>query len=294
MHTTRLDWARSATLPSDASLCARRAQAGERATRVVVTDPRGKRMRSSRRDAFGGASGAGRCREPTLRHPARTLPVVEESRDTLNGVPLRCTARRVKSYALPPRVLDNGSGRRADPCVGSGGYSWQTTLSERHSLYLGYVTNTYARVYDEPLESVIVDAYARGFADLYDGSKDMSEVAATLPSDPREMFQPEFLKAFAAGEETWLARALTMNDLFDWTPQAPVRFYYGARDQDSPPADTQFTVDHMRSRGADVSAVKVGDVDHDEVPLIAVPHIRSWFDRIAAQGAHAEAPPQSK
>lgn len=157
--------------------------------------------------------------------------------------------------------------------------------SQRHSLYLGYITSTYARIYGEQLESVIVDAYARAFVDLYDGSRDMSDVAAALPQNPRVMFQPDFLRAFAAGEETWLVRALALNDVFDWTPQAPVRFYYGSRDQDSPPVDTHFTVDQMRSRGAPASAVTVGEVDHDEVALIAVPQIRSWFDQVAAQAA---------
>ncbi|HUG97567.1 MAG TPA: hypothetical protein VMQ83_00145 [Gammaproteobacteria bacterium] len=157
--------------------------------------------------------------------------------------------------------------------------------SERHSLYLGYVTGAYARVYGERLESVIVDAYARVFVNLYDGSRERSEIAAALPPSPREMFQPDFLRAYAAGEETWLVRALALNDIFDWIPQAPVRFYYGARDQDSPPADTHFTVDHMRSRGANVSAVNVGEVDHDEVALIAVPQIRTWFDQVTAGAA---------
>ena len=153
--------------------------------------------------------------------------------------------------------------------------------SESHPAYLGYMTTAYAHIYGESLTSAVIDPYGRDLPELFDGSRPLKEVAAALPQAPAEMFRPEFLGAFAAGEGTWLGRALALNDVVDWTPQAPVRFYYGTRDQDSPPADTLSTVEHMRRRGGAVSAVNVGENDHSEVVYLAVPRIRAWFDQFA-------------
>ena len=153
--------------------------------------------------------------------------------------------------------------------------------AESHPAYLGYLTSAYARVYGQPLRSVIVDRWATAFDSLYDGSREMATVAAALPRDPRELFRPEFLHAYAAGEESWLTRALADNDVVHWTPQAPLRFYYGTRDRDSPAADTRLAVRRLRARGSDASAVDVGGADHGEVVLRAVPRARAWFDSLS-------------
>ncbi len=154
--------------------------------------------------------------------------------------------------------------------------------SENHPAYLGYLATGYAHVYDEPITTVIRERYAQQFDTLYGGSMSMPDIVSALPSDPKELLRPEFLTAVSAGQETWFTRAMTENDVFSWTPHAPIRFYYGRGDQDSPMEDTRFTVEHMQSRGGRVSLVDVGDVDHNGVAFAAVPLVRAWFDSVAA------------
>ena len=114
--------------------------------------------------------------------------------------------------------------------------------------------------------------------------KSMPEVVAVLPSDPKKMLRPEFLLAVAEGKETWLTRAMVENDVFDWTPKAPIRFYYGSGDKDSPAADTRFTVKYMLKRGGHVMSVDLGDKDYNAVAFAAVSQVRGWFDQFAASG----------
>lgn len=155
--------------------------------------------------------------------------------------------------------------------------------SDSHAAYLAYVASAYARIQGEPLTSVLADAWAGRVAGLLDGSKSFGEVAAALPRDPTGLFRPEFIRALRQGEDTWLARALALNDVFDWPPLAPIRFYYGTGDLDSPASDTLFTVEHMRKRGGKVSSVDVGEGTHTQVAFSAIPQVRRWFDRVLQQ-----------
>ncbi|MEX2663358.1 MAG: hypothetical protein WD227_15615 [Vicinamibacterales bacterium] len=155
--------------------------------------------------------------------------------------------------------------------------------ADSHTAYLGYVTSAYARIQREPLTSVIADAYVGKVSALLDGSKSLGDVAAALPRDPTELFQPEFIRAFRQGEDTWLARALALNDVFDWVPQAPIRFYYGTADLDAPASDTLFTVEHMRKGGGKVESVNVGGQNHTQVAFSAIPQVRRWFDEVLQQ-----------
>jgi hypothetical protein len=153
------------------------------------------------------------------------------------------------------------------------------------SLYLAYLTDAYARAYGEPLGSVLRSPWVERVPSLFDGSHDGSEVAASLPRDPRELFQPEFLDAIGGGRPSWLTRRLRENDLTEFVPRAPVRLYYGSLDVDVSPEESRRHARRLGERGADARAVDVGALDHDASVLEAAPRVREWFDELAA--AHA-------
>lgn len=157
------------------------------------------------------------------------------------------------------------------------------------SLYLGYLTSSYARVYGMDLRSVVREPFAGRLPALFDGSRGGDEVVATLPASPRDFLAPAFLADFDAGRPTWLALRLVENGLTDWTPQAPVRFYYGTRDVDVPPAESIVAAERFAARGADARAVNVGDVDHEGSLVEAIPLVRSWLDELASAGERAAA-----
>lgn len=152
--------------------------------------------------------------------------------------------------------------------------------SKVHSLYLGYVATSYSHIYNEPLSSVISENYSRELPTIFEGNLSLRETMEKLPATPAQLFQPNFLSSFSGTQENWFIQALLKNDVHNWTPQAPIRFYYGSGDKDSMPADTQRTVQQMAERGGNVTAVNVGNKDHNATVLAAVPRVRNWFDQL--------------
>ena len=178
--------------------------------------------------------------------------------------------------------------RAAAPIAGPfdlAGISLPTALTGRSrfaSLYLAWIATSYARVYGMPLDSVVREPWARSAPPLFDGSHDGAAIVAALPANPRELLSPALLAAQASGGEHWFLARLAENSLLDWTPQAPIRLYYGERDVDVSPEEAVAFATRMRARGADVVAESVGDLDHDASILAAAPKVRAWFDSLAA------------
>ena len=62
-----------------------------------------------------------------------------------------------------------------------------------------------------------------------------------------------------------------------------MRFYYGSADGDVSPACATRTAERMQALGADVTAVDVGDFDHNESVVEAFPAIIAWFGAFAPE-----------
>ncbi len=155
-----------------------------------------------------------------------------------------------------------------------------TSVAPTHSLYLGYISQAYARIHAQPLGSVFREPWAERVPTLFDGTHDGDEIMATLPAQSRDLYRTDFLERYEAGKESWYTRALAANQLHDWRPRAPLRLYYGDLDLDVSPIESRATADHMKDLGADVTAVSVGDFDHDGSVLPAAAQMRAWFDEI--------------
>ncbi len=157
-----------------------------------------------------------------------------------------------------------------------------TSVAPTHSLYLGYISQAYARIHAQPLGSVFREPWAELVPTLFDGTHDGDEISAMLPAQSRDLYRTDFLERYEAGGESWYTRALGANQLHDWRPRAPLRLYYGDLDLDVSAIDSRATADHMKELGADVTAVSVGDFNHDGSVLPAAAQIRAWFDEIVA------------
>lgn len=153
--------------------------------------------------------------------------------------------------------------------------------SSSHSLYLGYLVHAYAAIQRQPVTSVIAEPYAGMFGKLYDGTNDYLVIEKTLPKIPRDMFQRDFLRDYDAGKESWLTKALAENEAYNWTPKAPMRVYFGNLDKDVSPREAPFGVAELTKRGGKVTAVSVGDYDHEGSVMHAMPKVRRWFDELS-------------
>lgn len=155
-----------------------------------------------------------------------------------------------------------------------------TGKSKAHAFYLAYTSNSYAHTYSQPLKSIMISPYAETVPVLFDGDHKTDEILAALPNDPRKLFNLEFLAAYDKGESHWFLDALAENNVDAWTPAAPVRIYYGEDDEDVPPEEARRLEAAMKRRGADVTAISVGDCKHDASARHAIPKAIRWFTEL--------------
>jgi pimeloyl-ACP methyl ester carboxylesterase len=156
--------------------------------------------------------------------------------------------------------------------------------SPSHSLYLAYAAWGQSEYYGQPLDSVLTPQYAALSERLFAGA-DPKEILEALPSQPRQLFNPDFLAAYDAGRPHWHLDAWAGAGVTDLTPRAPVRFYYGSRDLDVVPAEALIGAEQMRARGGDAQAIDVGPLDHDASMLAAAPLIFAWLRELEAAEA---------
>lgn len=153
--------------------------------------------------------------------------------------------------------------------------------SSEDSVYLTTVALSYATYYGHPLDSLLTPKYADIARRDLDGDHE-DALEASMPSNPRLLFRPDFLHAFDAHGQHWFITAMRANDAYDWAPKAPYRAYFGTKDVDVSPADSKFFVQVARKRGGNATAIDVGPYDHGQSVLHAAPLIRSWFDSLSA------------
>jgi hypothetical protein len=158
-----------------------------------------------------------------------------------------------------------------------------TGVTRSHAFYLAYLANSYAHVYGRPLNSILISQYAEQVPVLFDGDHTTEEISAALPKNPRGLFAPDFLAAYDNGKPHWFLDALAENDVYDWTPVAPIRIYYGDNDVDVLPEEARRAAAAMTQRDADVRAISVGPCTHDASVLRAVPQAVHWFTELANQ-----------
>lgn len=154
-------------------------------------------------------------------------------------------------------------------------------MNPKYSGYLEAFATSYATFYHEPLQSLLKPKYAASARTMLDGDHN-DDFSKQLPTDPHDLFTPAFLAAYDASQPFWFTTDMKKNDAYDWAPAAPFRAYYGDRDLDASPQNSlEFGAD-AKKRGGHIQLVMVGHVDHGGSAYLAVPMIRSWFDRLSS------------
>ncbi|MDP2260819.1 MAG: hypothetical protein Q8J89_14000 [Caulobacter sp.] len=145
------------------------------------------------------------------------------------------------------------------------------------SLYLAYLARGMGARYGHPLETVMTGPMAALTRKLYDQPHTPDEIIATLPKDPRALFDPGFLDAFDHDRPHWFLEAMAANEVSHFTPRAPVRLFHGAGDIDVSPRESTVTAGMFQARGADAQAIDLGPVDHGGSALKAAPAVLDWL-----------------
>jgi pimeloyl-ACP methyl ester carboxylesterase len=162
------------------------------------------------------------------------------------------------------------------------GISLPYAIRNRHPLYLAYLADSYALQYHQALGTLLVPKYAAVVPRLFDGNHSVDAISAGLPRDPHDLFLPARLAEFSVGKPNWFTAALVANQAWNWAPKAPLRLYYGDRDQDVSPDDSKHFAATATRLGGNVQLVPLGPYDHGQSALHAVPLARQWFDQLSS------------
>jgi dipeptidyl aminopeptidase/acylaminoacyl peptidase len=142
---------------------------------------------------------------------------------------------------------------------GAGSYDMTTTLG----YYLGmdpllneaalvYAFKAYDHIYHlNRLSEFFNPAVVPVANDWFYGDKYEPEIQTALPDTIGEIFTDSFLTNYAMDDgEAELKARLTENNIYDWKPRAPIRFYHGTDDHIVPLQNSIAARDAMLARAA--------------------------------------------
>ncbi len=146
--------------------------------------------------------------------------------------------------------------------------------------YLGFLANTYATIYKKPLSSFVKKPYDTLLPTWYDGSKDVDFLNENLPKTAADLFLNDFYADLKNDKTNWFTSALEENETYKWIPKNKVRFFYGSNDTDVSPQESIEAYTSMKKNGGNVEIANLGNFDHNESILQALPQIQTWFNTI--------------
>ena len=153
--------------------------------------------------------------------------------------------------------------------------------SETFALVLPYATMSYMQSYDytpDDMEAVFKDPYDELFAEIYDGSYGFDEVNEQVPLKPSSFLQDSIIESVINDPNSSFRRALKDNDLFDWTPMAPMRISHCKGDDRVSFSNAQTAYDTFIARGAtDIELLDLGDDTHGACALPAFAESINYF-----------------
>ncbi|HKY34938.1 MAG TPA: alpha/beta hydrolase [Polyangiaceae bacterium] len=160
--------------------------------------------------------------------------------------------------------------------------SFPHAIASDAPFYLALLLAAFSYVYERPLDGIVRDPYKDRLLEWFDGTHDKDFLDEHLPEHVSELLSDTFMQDFAAGIErpVWLYEALEQAGTYDYAPVAPLRMFFGSKDDTVIPEEAHAALSHMQALGGNAAAVNVGPYDHDEIVLPSLPPIQRWFDRL--------------
>ena len=150
--------------------------------------------------------------------------------------------------------------------------------------YYAYLLAAYQEVYQlaPSLADMLAPPYNDRLPPLLHGNATSTELNTAMPPDPRQMFKPEYLHALQSRLDHPFRVALRDNDLYAWTPRAPVRLYHCGGDRDVLIANSQMTTNVMRGLGATnvTLVIPSAALDHRACAQPSLVDAKAWFDTL--------------
>jgi hypothetical protein len=154
------------------------------------------------------------------------------------------------------------------------------------STYATYLILSMNKIYHfkSSLNDIFNSEYAESVETLFSGDYDYDDIVIELPKDARKMLKKSYLQELSENKTNSFQQALEKNDVYQWTPKAPVQLCGAKGDLDVPFQNSVVTYDYMKAQGTQISLINVGDdKDHATAfePCLKATFI--FFETIRAQ-----------
>lgn len=156
------------------------------------------------------------------------------------------------------------------------------STAESIPMYASYLVLAMRMVYGiyADLEEAVFPSLSVKLPLLFDGSRSNQEIREELPKNANQVFKTKFFDDVSSEDLNPLRTALKKNDVYQWTPTAPMRLYHGTNDQDVPFKNCTVASDYMKAKGADVQCTAVGHLDHGAAFFPAMAGAFQWFETL--------------
>jgi len=164
------------------------------------------------------------------------------------------------TLALQKEIQDNLSNELITTASAAGAGPYDLTESTKflannpvsdNPSYMNFVIKAYDTIYKlNKIDEMYQAPYRTIINTSFDGSLSGSQIRALLPSSPADLFEPEFLTLLQGSGSHPLKDALALNNIYDWTPEAPTRLYHGVLDEVVPYANSVKAQETMEANGS--------------------------------------------
>lgn len=133
------------------------------------------------------------------------------------------------------------------------------------------------------INNIFQNSYSNIVVNLFDGTKTTEEINTFLTNRVSELFKPEFISNYLAGNDEFMNAALTENSLLDWNPLAPIRLFHGNADEFVPYENANEAVQKLTLNGGNIELITIQNGTHATSVLPSLIGAVQWFEEIKNQ-----------
>lgn len=114
------------------------------------------------------------------------------------------------------------------------------------------------------INAVLRQPYSDNTGIYFNGAYDDVDVAGAFTDTTNDLYQPSFLASFRGDGETILKQHIVENNVYDWAPTSPIRFFHGVDDLTTPYVNSQTAVDAMKENDPEAMVELIDCASTDE------------------------------
>lgn len=147
---------------------------------------------------------------------------------------------------------------------------------------IGFILYAYAEYYDNlSLTDAFNAPYDSQIPSLFDGTKDLATINASLTTDMTVLLNQTFVSDFNSNTNHSLRLAFRENSLLDWSPKTQIKLYHSRTDEIVPYAISENAQQILSARSSStVELISIPTGSHTEAAVPIIISALEWFESL--------------